>query len=73
MCLAARPGKPAPASPAPSSAPTRLGLLEDRPGLRHFVSDMARANRGRALYVTPDRLGEYILVDYVTGRQKRVG
>jgi uncharacterized protein with von Willebrand factor type A (vWA) domain len=48
-------------------------MLEDSPGLMRFVDDMARINKGRALYVTPDRLGQYVLVDYVTGRQRRVG
>jgi hypothetical protein len=32
---------------------------------------MTRINRGRAFFVAPERLGEYILVDYVTGRQRR--
>ncbi|PYM55223.1 MAG: VWA domain-containing protein [Candidatus Rokuibacteriota bacterium] len=48
-------------------------MLEDSPGLMRFVSDMARINRGRALFVTPERLGEYVLVDFLSGRQKRVG
>ena len=48
-------------------------MLEDSPGLMRFVSDMARINRGRALFVTPERLGEYVLVDLLSGRQKRVG
>jgi uncharacterized protein with von Willebrand factor type A (vWA) domain len=30
---------------------------------------MAKINRGRAFFATPERLGEYILVDYV--KQKR--
>ena len=44
-------------------------MLEESYGLRAFVEQMTRLNRGRAFFVTPDRLGEYILVDYV--RQKR--
>jgi len=32
---------------------------------------MTRINRGRAFFVAPERLGEYILVDYVGGRQRR--
>jgi hypothetical protein len=34
---------------------------------------MMQINRGRAFYATPDRLGEYILVDYVSQKQQRVG
>jgi len=32
---------------------------------------MTRINRGRAFFVSPDRLGEYVLVDYVSGKQRR--
>jgi uncharacterized protein with von Willebrand factor type A (vWA) domain len=32
---------------------------------------MTRINKGRAFFVSPDRLGEYILVDYVSGKQRR--
>jgi uncharacterized protein with von Willebrand factor type A (vWA) domain len=34
-----------------------------------FVDQMSKINRGRAFFATPERLGEYILVDYV--KQKR--
>ena len=48
-------------------------MLEDSPGLVRFVSEMSRINRGRAFFVQPDRLGEYVLVDYLARKQKRVG
>jgi len=32
---------------------------------------MTRINKGRAFFVSPERLGEYLLVDYVSGRQRR--
>lgn len=48
-------------------------MLEDSPGLVRFVSEMSRLNRGRAFFVQPDRLGEYVLVDYLARKQKRVG
>lgn len=48
-------------------------MLDDSPGLVAWVEEMARLNRGRALHVTPDRLGQYLLVDFVAGRQRRVG
>ena len=31
---------------------------------------MAKMNKGRVFYPTPDRLGEYILVDYVRNKRK---
>ncbi|MCC7105761.1 MAG: VWA domain-containing protein [Chloroflexi bacterium] len=47
-------------------------MLEDSVGLMRFVEHMTRINRGRAFYATPDALGEYILVDYVHNKRKRV-
>ena len=35
-----------------------------------FVEQMARINRGRAFFAAPDRLGEYILVDYVRNKRR---
>ena len=37
-----------------------------------FVNQMSKINTGRAFYVEPERLGEYVLVDYVTHRRRRV-
>ena len=47
-------------------------MLENNYQLMDFVDKMTRINRGRAFYSSPDRLGEYVLVDYVTNRKKRV-
>jgi uncharacterized protein with von Willebrand factor type A (vWA) domain len=47
-------------------------MLEDSPGLMHFVNQMTKINKGRAFYATPDRLGEYILVDYVNQKQRLI-
>lgn len=47
-------------------------MLDDSPVLRGFVGEMTRINRGRAFYTHPDRLGEYLLVDYVSRKRKRV-
>ena len=46
-------------------------MLERGPYLTEFINQMTRINKGRAFFVSPDRLGEYILVDYVTGKQRR--
>jgi uncharacterized protein with von Willebrand factor type A (vWA) domain len=47
-------------------------MLDDSPSLRAFVEKMTQINRGRALYTRPDHLGEYMLVDYLTHKRKRV-
>jgi len=47
-------------------------MLDDSPSLRAFVEGMTRINKGRALYTRPDRLGEYLLVDYVAKKRRRV-
>ncbi|CAN5645022.1 VWA domain-containing protein [soil metagenome] len=46
-------------------------MLERSRALTEFVDRMTRLNRGRAFYATPERLGEYVLVDYVGRRTNR--
>src|SRR3989442_6672126 len=46
-------------------------MLERGPYLTEFINQMTRINKGRAFFVSPDRLGEYILVHYVSGKQRR--
>jgi len=48
-------------------------MLETTPWLSSFVDQMTAINKGRAFYASPDRLGEYILVDYVRNKRKKVG
>ena len=47
-------------------------MLERSRYLSEFVDLMSRVNRGRAFYVEPEHLGEYVLVDYVNKKSKRV-
>jgi uncharacterized protein with von Willebrand factor type A (vWA) domain len=47
-------------------------MLDDSPSLRAFVDRMTRINKGRALFSRPDRLGEYLLVDYLARKRKKV-
>jgi uncharacterized protein with von Willebrand factor type A (vWA) domain len=47
-------------------------MLERSRTLAEFVALMTRMNRGRAFYATPEHLGEYVLVDFVGRRTKRV-
>jgi len=46
-------------------------MLERSRALTEFVDRMTRLNRGRDFYATPERLGEYVLVDYV-GRRSQI-
>ena len=40
--------------------------------LKAFMDAIARINGGRVFYTSPEKLGEYILVDYVQGKRKRL-
>lgn len=45
-------------------------MLEQSYYLMEFVGQMAKLNHGRVFYASPDKLGEYVLVDYL-GHKKR--
>jgi uncharacterized protein with von Willebrand factor type A (vWA) domain len=45
-------------------------MLDASPELMRFVDMMTRMNRGRAFYTTPDKLGQYLLVDFVRHRKR---
>src|SRR4030095_14771776 len=47
-------------------------MLERSYGLMRFVDDITRINRGRAFFADPERLGDYILVDYLQPKQRRL-
>ena len=47
-------------------------MLENNYQLVNFVDRMTRINQGRAFYSSSENLGEYILVDYMTNRKKRI-
>uniref|UniRef100_A0A7C2W7C7 VWA domain-containing protein n=2 Tax=Thermorudis TaxID=1649508 RepID=A0A7C2W7C7_9BACT len=47
-------------------------MLERSPYMAGFVSEMARINKGRAFFATPDHLGEYVLLDYVANKRTRL-
>ena len=46
-------------------------MLDPDSGLRSFIERLTALNRGRAFYASPERLGEYVLVDFVNRRTKR--
>jgi len=37
------------------------------------VNQIAKMNKGRVFYTSPEKLGQYILVDYVSQKRKRLG
>ena len=47
-------------------------MLESSAYLLDFVDRMTKINKGRAFYTTPDKLGEFVLVDYLNNRRKRL-
>ncbi len=47
-------------------------MLETSYYLVDFVNQLTKINRGRAFYTTPDRLGEHVLVDYMTNKRGKV-
>jgi uncharacterized protein with von Willebrand factor type A (vWA) domain len=47
-------------------------MLDRNYYLKEFVNQVARINKGRVFYTTPDKLGQYILVDYVQNKRKQI-
>jgi uncharacterized protein with von Willebrand factor type A (vWA) domain len=47
-------------------------MLESSYYLKAFMDEVARINGGRVFYTSPDKLGEYILVDYVQHKRKKL-
>ncbi len=47
-------------------------MLENNYQLVNFVDRLTRINRGRAFYSSSENLGQYLLVDYVANRKKKV-
>ena len=48
-------------------------MLDANDYLKEFMDHIARINGGRVFYTTPEKLGEYILVDYVDHKRKKLG
>jgi uncharacterized protein with von Willebrand factor type A (vWA) domain len=47
--------------------------LGEDPGLERFLDSMAQRNGGRMLSVAADRLGDFVVADYVSARRSRRG
>ena len=54
-----------------SGATINVFLLDEEPALVSFVEELARRNGGRILTPRPDRLGEYVVSDYLRARRGR--
>ena len=44
-------------------------MLDRNSYLKEFMAQVAKINRGRVFYSTPDQLGEYVLVDFVSHKR----
>ncbi len=40
--------------------------------MERFVNELTKINRGRAFFTSPENIGDYILVDYLTNRRKKI-
>ncbi len=47
-------------------------MLDESSYFTRFVMGMARINRGRVFFANPGDLGKYVLVDYVSGKNRKV-
>jgi len=47
-------------------------MLNSDDYLAEFVNKISLINRGRAFYTTPDNLGKYLLIDYITNKRKQI-
>ena len=47
-------------------------MLDRNSYLVDFIDQLTRINRGRVFYTTPERLGQYILVDYLSSRRRKM-
>jgi uncharacterized protein with von Willebrand factor type A (vWA) domain len=47
-------------------------MLGEGEFLNAFITQVGRLNKGRIFYTSPDSLGEYMLVDYMSNKKKRL-
>jgi uncharacterized protein with von Willebrand factor type A (vWA) domain len=40
--------------------------------MERFVNELTKINRGRAFFTSPENIGDYILVDYMSNRRKKI-
>src|SRR5262249_34410356 len=47
-------------------------MLEVTPWITSFVDMMTTIKQGRAFYTSPDRLGEFVVADYIRNKQTQL-
>lgn len=52
--------------------PITTFMIASDPYLQQFVARLTELNRGRAYFTTPDRLGEFVLWDFMSNRRKKI-
>ena len=52
--------------------PITTFMVADDPYLKRFVQQLTERNRGRAYFTSADRLGSYLLVDFMKNRRRKV-
>ena len=52
--------------------PITTFMITADPYLRQFVARLTELNKGRAYFTSPDRLGEFVLWDFMSHRRKRL-
>jgi Ca-activated chloride channel family protein len=52
--------------------PITTFMITSDPYLREFVARLTELNRGRAYFTSPDRLGEFVLWDFVSRRRRNL-
>jgi uncharacterized protein with von Willebrand factor type A (vWA) domain len=48
-------------------------MLDATGYLKEFVERLTRLNRGRALFTTPETLGDYVLIDFIEQKRAQRG
>jgi len=48
-------------------------VFEYSPFFASFITQMARLNKGRVFFTSPESLGEYVLMDYLSNKHKKIG
>jgi uncharacterized protein with von Willebrand factor type A (vWA) domain len=52
--------------------PITTFMITSDPYLRQFVARLTELNKGRAYFTSPDKLGEFVLWDFVSQRRKKI-
>ncbi|MBD3160731.1 MAG: VWA domain-containing protein [Candidatus Eisenbacteria bacterium] len=52
--------------------PITTFMVASDPYLQKFIEQLTERNRGRAYFTSPDRLGNYLLLDFLRNRRRRV-